>query len=305
MPKRMPPMIAFGPIQKIFGATPRRIAAKVPMQAAAMPSRMPKAARVRPVVQRSRAALVKQICARSIRPPNSRPNRQAMPSTSDTSKRQAVNSAASASTARPRRACRRARRARLSASGRALAVAPTFSARAQERQQADLHADPGAADGGEHEGPGVQGKHRDTGEERRQVAAHRQARAEAGDDTADQAPQAAFAGRPAQADVAGPEGAAQGAEEHADDHHSVDPVQRRALKADQPEVAPVLWLVAEPGQHVAASELAGHRPEGAGEREVVGGGDAEGDQRRQRRPEPHQVALAKRIEGEHATSLNR
>ncbi|CRO40888.1 hypothetical protein PAERUG_P2_London_28_IMP_1_06_05_00613 [Pseudomonas aeruginosa] len=127
MPKRMPPMIAFGPIQKIFGATPRRIAAKVPMQAAAMPSRMPKAARVRPVVQRSRAALVKQICARSIRPPNSRPNRQAMPSTSDTSKRQAANSAASASTARPRRACRRARRARLSALGRALAVAPTFS----------------------------------------------------------------------------------------------------------------------------------------------------------------------------------
>lgn len=183
-----------------------------------------------------------------------------------------------------------------------------FQRRAQERQQADLHADPGAADGGEHEGPGVQGKHRDTGEERRQVAAHRQARAEAGDDTADQAlQQAAFAGRPAQADVAGPEGAAQGAEEHADDHHSVDPVQRRALKADQPEVAPVLWLVAEPGQHVAApaGEFAGHRPEGAGEREVVGGGDAEGDQRRQRRPEPHQVALAKRIEGRHATSLNR
>ncbi|MNZ92610.1 hypothetical protein D3C78_1116380 [compost metagenome] len=50
-----------------------------------------------------------------------------MPSTRETSKRQAANSKATASTAMPRRHCRRVRRARLSASGRAAALALTFS----------------------------------------------------------------------------------------------------------------------------------------------------------------------------------
>ncbi|MNP00433.1 hypothetical protein D3C76_922230 [compost metagenome] len=50
-----------------------------------------------------------------------------MPSTRETSKRQAANSAATASTPMPRRHCRRARRASLSASGRALAPLLIFS----------------------------------------------------------------------------------------------------------------------------------------------------------------------------------
>ncbi|MCY1431613.1 hypothetical protein D9M71_475860 [compost metagenome] len=120
--------------------------------------------------------------------------------------------------------------------------------RAQHRQQAELHAEPGAGHRRQHEGPGMHGEHRDAGEEGCEVAAHGQARTEAGDDPADQSlQQTAPVGRPAQADIAGPQRTAQRAEEHTDDHHAVDPVQRRTLQADQLEVAPLLWLQAEPG----------------------------------------------------------
>ena len=71
---------------------------------------------------------MKQICARSISPPNNKPNSTAMPSTSEVSKRQAANAMASTATPVPRRACNEARRRVPSTSPNSeLAWLPTFS----------------------------------------------------------------------------------------------------------------------------------------------------------------------------------
>ena len=101
---------------------------------------------------------------------------------------------------------------------------------AQKRQEGDLHPEPGAQDGGKHEGPGVHREHGDAGEKSREVAAHRQTRPEAGDDPAHEPlHEPAQAGGAAQTHVARPQGAAQRPEEHAEHHHAVDAIERRAL----------------------------------------------------------------------------
>lgn len=61
-----------------------------------------------------------------------------------------------------------------------------FDRDAEHRQQREFGAEVRTRGGRQREEPGVQRKLRNTGEERRQVTAHRQARAEAGDNAAQQ-----------------------------------------------------------------------------------------------------------------------
>ncbi|KAF5276624.1 hypothetical protein FQA39_LY18562 [Lamprigera yunnana] len=80
------------------------------------------------------------------------------------------------------------------------------------------------ADGrGNRKEPGVQRKLRNAGEERRQIAAHGQARAKARDDAAHNRLRHADAvvGH-AQLDVVGPQRGRETPDEHADDHHAID-----------------------------------------------------------------------------------
>ena len=84
---------------------------------------------------------------------------------------------------------------------------------------------------------------RNTGKERGQITAHRQAGAKPGNDTADHGlhnADAAF--RHAQLNVVGPQRGRKTAAEHANDHHPVDAGQRCALKMDQFEVAPLFGM---------------------------------------------------------------
>ncbi|MNT35171.1 hypothetical protein D3C72_1711900 [compost metagenome] len=123
---------------------------------------------------------------------------------------------------------------------------------------------------------------RNAGEERRQVAAHRQTGTEAGDNAAQQRLHNANAVLwLAQLDVIGPQCGSDTASEHADDHPAVDALQRRALKADNLEVAPLLRVQAEPLQYMAtpAGKFPGYRPEGTGQTKVVGREDPCGNHR--------------------------
>ncbi len=52
-----------------------------------------------------------------------------------------------------------------------------------------------------------------------------------------------------------------------------------------------------------AGEFAGDGPEGPGDGEVVGGGDAQRDERRQGRPEAHEIALPEIGENGHVKLL--
>ena len=141
---------------------------------------------------------------------------------------------------------------------------------------------------------------RDAGKKGRQITAHRQPRAEAGDDAARNGlKDAPAAPGQAQLDVVGPQGGGEAAAEHADDHHSVDAGQRRAVEVNQLIVAPLLGMHARQLQQLTApaGELAGYRPEGAGEAEVVGRENAGGDNRGNGRPEFYQPGLFEVLPG--------
>ncbi len=132
------------------------------------------------------------------------------------------------------------------------------------------------------------------GEEGSQITAHRQPSAETGDHATGQRLHDADAmRRPTPLDVVGPQRGTQTAAQHAEDHHAIDPLQRAALQANHLEIAPVLGLQAERLQQMAApaGELAGHRPEGAGDAKVVGRQHTGRDHRWQRRPKPDQIVL--------------
>jgi hypothetical protein len=96
-------------------------------------------------------------------------------------------------------------------------------------------------------------KLRDAGEERSQVAAHGEPRAEAGDDPAYQGLRHSDRVlRQAELDVVCPKGRAEGADKHAEYHCPVNTIERRALKMNELEVTPFLMVVPEPLQYFAA-----------------------------------------------------
>ena len=119
----------------------------------------------------------------------------------------------------------------------------------------------------------MQGELRNAGEKRRQIAAHRQPRAEPGDDAPGHGLHYADpAAWQAQFDVIGPQCRGQAAAEHADDHPAVDAGQRRPVEMDQLIIAPLFAVDPQQLQQLAtpAGKFAGHRPEGAGDAKIVG-----------------------------------
>ncbi|MNZ47509.1 hypothetical protein D3C78_652260 [compost metagenome] len=80
-------------------------------------------------------------------------------------------------------------------------------------------------------------------EEGRQVAAHRQTRAEPGDNPAYNrlCDADAALGHP-QFDVIGPQGGSKTPAEHTDNHHSVDARERRAVQMDKFKVTPLFGV---------------------------------------------------------------
>ncbi len=91
--------------------------------------------------------------------------------------------------------------------------------------------------------PGVQGELWDPGKEGRKVTAHRQARAKASNNAANNRLRDADAVlRHTQFHIISPQRSGKTAAEHADNHHAVDARQRRALEVNYFEVAPLFGV---------------------------------------------------------------
>ena len=121
-----------------------------------------------------------------------------------------------------------------------------FYRNTKQRQQGKTRAEPRADGCRQREKPGVQRELRNAGKKRRQVAAHRQTRAEARDDAArDRLNNADAMLWHTQLHIVGPQRRREAAAEHPDNHHPVDAGQRGAFEMNQLVVAPVFSVNAE------------------------------------------------------------